>query len=91
MFVWVQSEAQRLREQLRVLEEDLIHTSKAAWEAGPVPGSLMAQLLQRRKEQPPALDLSAAPLPPFEQIEGDTMPEGSGYEILLQVNSSSCA
>ncbi len=82
----VQSLGQRLREQLQVLEEDLSHTSRAARAAGPIPGSLMTLVMERSKEQPAALDLWSAPLPPFEQIEGNTTPEGSGYEILLQVS-----
>jgi hypothetical protein len=84
---WVQSLGRRLREQLQVLEEDLSHTSKAARATGPTPGSLMALVLERSKKQPAALDMSSASLPPFQQIEGDTTPEGSGYEILLQVRS----
>ena len=49
----------------------------------------MALVAQRRAQAAPVLapelDLSAAPLPPFEQDEGGLTPEGSGYEILLQV------
>ena len=87
----MQSLGRRLREQLQVLEEDLTQTSREARAAGPIPGSPMALVLERKKAPPPVVDLSAAPLPPFEQIEGDTMPEGSGYEILLQVRQNPLA
>lgn len=60
---------------------------KAARAAGPGPGSLMAQAVERQQEQSPAeLDLSAAPLPPTEHVVDEgAAPEGTGYEILLQV------
>ena len=87
----LQSAGQALRQQLRAIEEDMGALSRAARAAGPLaPGGPMALVLERRKPPPapsPELDLSAAPLPPFELTTGDLTPEGSGYEIMLQVPS----
>ena len=65
---------------------------RAARAAGPGPGSLMAQVLERQQEQAPAeLALSAAPLPPTEHVVDEgAAPEGTGYEILLQVMLAFC-
>jgi hypothetical protein len=51
----------------------------------------MALVAQRRRQALPApeLDLSAAPLPPYEAGDGTLTPEGSGYEILLQARGLS--
>lgn len=83
----LQSLGRQLREQLQVIEKDLSAISRAARAAGPVPGSPMALVLERRKEAPTPVMLPISPAPPREQIEGDYTPEGSGYEILLQVNN----
>ena len=82
----------RLRSQLQAVEADVAELCQAAWAAGPAPGSLMAQALKRQQEDIPAgLDLSAAPLPPTEHVVDEgAAPEGTGYEILLQVLQSPC-
>ena len=83
----------RLHRQLRAVEADVAELCQAARAAGPGPGSLMAQAVaERQQEQSPAgLDLSAAPLPPTEHVVDEgAAPEGSGYEILLQVLPSPC-
>ena len=48
----------------------------------------MSQILERQQEEEvaPKLDLSAAPLPSTEHVVDEgAAPEGTGYEILLQV------
>ncbi len=78
----------RLQSQLQALEADLADLCRAAWAAGPGPGTPMSQVLERQEEEvvTPELDLSAAPLPPTEHVVDEgTAPEGTGYEILLQV------
>ena len=90
--VRVQGAGEALRAQLRAIEEDISVLSRAARAAGPTAlRGPMALVLERRKPAPalgPELDLSASPLPPFEHGAGDLTPEGSGYEVLLQVPSS---
>ena len=68
---------------------ELCQASRAA---GPGPGSLMVQAVERQQVQSlAALDLSAAPLPPTEHVVDEgAAPEGTGYEILLQVRQSPC-
>ena len=74
------------------MEADVAELCQAARAAGPGPGSLMARVLERRQEDDLAgLDLSAAPLPPREHVKDEgAAPEGTGYEILLQVLQSPC-
>ena len=56
------------------------------------PGSLMAQAVAQQQEQSPTeLDLSAALPPPTEHVVDEgAAPEGTGYEILLQVQQCPC-
>ena len=70
------------------MEADVAELCKAAWAAGPGPGTPMSQILERQQEEEvaPKLDLSAAPLPSTEHVVDEgAAPEGTGYEILLQV------
>ena len=69
------------------MEADVAELCKAAWAAGPGPGTPMSQILERQPEEGeiPKLDLSAAPLPPKHVVDEGAAPEGTGYEILLQV------
>ncbi len=47
----------------------------------------MAQVMEKQQEEAlPKLDLSTAPLPPTEHVVDEgASPEGTGYEVLLQV------
>ena len=76
-----------LRSQLQAVEADVADLCRAAWAAGPGPGTLMSQVLRRQEgDVIPELDLSRAPLPPTEHVVDEhAAPEGTGYEILLQV------
>ncbi|CAL5229985.1 g13418 [Coccomyxa viridis] len=77
----------RLQSQLQAVEADLADLCRAAWAAGPGPGTPMSQVLDRQEEDVivPELDLASAPLPPTEHVVDEgAAPEGTGYEIMLQ-------
>ncbi len=83
----------RLHSQLQAVEADLADLCRAAWAEGPGPCTPMSRVLTRQEEEVvPELDLSTAPLPPTEHVVDEGAgPEGTGYEILLQVQPCLCA
>ena len=89
----LQEYAARLQSQLQAVEADLADLCRAAWAAGPGPGTPMSQVLDRQEEDVivPELDLASAPLPPTEHVVDEgAAPEGTSYEIMLQVRPCLC-